>query len=124
MRFLGFHRLAVRCWGRVARLVLPGIDRRSAGTSGEGPMTAFVQPDTAVIVRQRLLENAEDVDALFVLAALHAHDGLVAEGITVLDRVLRLDPTYPGAWRFKATLHRMRGETEAEIGRASCRERE
>ena len=76
-------------------------------------MTAFVQPDTAVIDRQRLLENAEDVDALFVLAALHAHDGLVAEGITVLDRVLRLDPAYPGAWRFKATLHRMRGETEA-----------
>ena len=77
-------------------------------------MTAFVQPDTAVIVRQRLLENAEDVDALFVLAALHAHDGLLAEGITVLDRVLRLDPAYPGAWRFKATLHRMRGEDEAE----------
>jgi len=76
-------------------------------------MTAFAQPDTAVIVRQRLLENAEDVDALFVLAALHAHDGLVAEGITVLDRVLRLDPAYPGAWRFKATLHRMRGENEA-----------
>jgi len=76
-------------------------------------VTAFVQPDTAVIVRQRLLENAEDVDALFVLAALHAHDGLVAEGITVLDRVLRLDPAYPGAWRFKATLHRMRGEHEA-----------
>ena len=76
-------------------------------------MTAFAQPDTAVIVRQRLLENAEDVDALFVLAALHANDGLVAEGITVLDRVLRLDPVYPGAWRFKATLHRMRGELEA-----------
>jgi hypothetical protein len=23
-------------------------------------------------------------------------------------------PTYPGGWRFKATLHRMRGEDEAE----------
>src|SRR5437660_5480336 len=113
MRFLGFHRLAVRCWGRVPRRALPGIGRGSARTSGERPMTAFVPPDTAVIVRQRLLEHAEDVDALFVLAALHAHDGLVAEGITVLDRVLRLDPAYPGAWRFKATLHRMRGENEA-----------
>src|SRR5438132_6096267 len=113
MRSLGFHRLALRCWGRVPRRVLPGIDRRSARPSGERPMTAFVQPNTAVIVRQRLLENAEDVDALFVLAALHAHDGLVAEGITVLDRVLRLDPAYPGAWRLKATLHRMSGGPEA-----------
>jgi Tfp pilus assembly protein PilF len=76
-------------------------------------VTAFMQPDTAVIVRQRLLENAQDVDALFVLAALNARDGLVAEGITVLDHVLMLDPAYPGAWRFKATLHRMRGENEA-----------
>src|SRR2546429_1029692 len=121
MRFLGFHRVAVRCGVWVPQRVLPGTDRRSAGTSRERPMTAFAQPDTAVIVRQRLLENAEDVDALFVLAALHAHDGLVAEGITVLDRVLRLDPAYPGAWRFKATLHRMRGETEAgqsALGRA------
>src|SRR5207302_8883238 len=113
MRSLGFHRLALRCWGRVPRRVLPGIDRRSARPSGERPMTAFVQPDTALFVRQRLLENAEDVDALFVLAALHAREGLVAEGVTVLDRVLRLGPAYPGAWRFKATLHRMRGENEA-----------
>src|SRR5438309_7885419 len=113
MRFLGFHRLAVRCGGWVPRRVLPEFDRRSAGTSRERPMTAFAQPDTAVIVRQRLLENAEDVDALFVLAALHAHDGLVAEGITVLNHVLRLDPAYPGAWRFTATLHRMRGENDA-----------
>src|SRR5438445_4935012 len=114
MRFLGFHRLALRCGGRVPRRLIPGIDRRSARPSGERPMTAFVQPDTAVIVRQRLLENAEDIDALFVLAALHANDGDVAEGITVLNHVLRLDPAYPGAWRFKATLHRMRGENDAE----------
>jgi tetratricopeptide (TPR) repeat protein len=77
-------------------------------------MTAFVRPDTAVIVRQRLLENAEDVDALFVLAALNAKDGRLGEGIRILDRVLRLDPAYPGGWRFKAKLHRMRGEDEAE----------
>src|SRR6266571_4972063 len=113
MRFLGFHRLAVRRGRRVPRRILPRTDRRFARASEGRPMTAFVKPDTAVIVRQRLLENAEDVDALFVLAALHAHDGLVAEGITVLDQVLRLDPAYPGAWRFKATLHRMRGENEA-----------
>ena len=91
-----------------------GIVRRFAGKSEAFRVTAFVQPDTAVIVRQRLLENAEDTDALFVLAALHARDGDVSEGITVLNHVLRLDPAYPGAWRFKATLHRMRGENEAE----------
>src|SRR5467141_4391253 len=113
MRFLEFHRLAVRCPGRVPGHGRPRIGRRFAGRWEGGRVTVFLQPDTAVIVRQRLLENAEDVDALFVRAALHAHDGLVAEGITVLDRVLRLDPAYPGAWRFKATLHRMRGENEA-----------
>src|SRR5207253_2438932 len=48
MRFLGFHRLAVRCWGRVPRRVRPGIDRRSARPSRGRPMTAFAQPDTAV----------------------------------------------------------------------------
>ena len=77
-------------------------------------MTAFEIPDTAGIVRLRLLENADDLDALFVLAALRAQDGLVAEGISILNRVLDLSPTYPGGWRFKATLHRMRGEPEAE----------
>src|SRR5437899_12671406 len=122
MRFLGFHRVAVRCGVWVPQRVLPGIDRRSAGTSRKRPMTAFARPDTAVIVRQRLLENAEDIDALFVLAALHANDGDVAEGITVLNHVLRLDPAYPGAWRFKATLHRMRGENDAE--RSACQRAE
>jgi hypothetical protein len=77
-------------------------------------VTAFEVPDTAVIVRTRLLENADDLDALFALAALQAQEGLVAEGISILDRVLVLNPSYPGGWRFKATLHRMRGEGDAE----------
>lgn len=29
----------------------------------------------------------------------------------MLDRVLRIDPDYPGAWFFKEKVHRMRGET-------------
>ena len=77
-------------------------------------MIAYARPDTVLIVRQRLAENAEDLDALFVLAAIEARDGNVSGGLTIIDHVLRLDPTYPGAWRFKATLHRMRGEGEAE----------
>jgi len=114
MRFLGFSRFAVRLSVCVARRIRSGIAQRFAGTPEGLAVTAFERPDTAVIVRQRLLENAEDTDALFVLAALHARDGDVAEGITVLNHVLRIDPAYPGAWRFKATLHRMRGENEAE----------
>src|SRR2546428_12184936 len=99
---------------QVPRRVRPGKAQHFTGRWESLRVTVFLQPDTAVIVRQRLLENAEDIDALFVLAALHANDGDVAEGITVLNHVLRLDPAYPGAWRFKATLHRMRGENDAE----------
>lgn len=75
---------------------------------------AFERPDTASLVRQRLMANADDVDALFVLAALQVQDGYLEEGLTTLDRVLRIDPRYPGAWRFKAKLHRMQGKTAAE----------
>ena len=77
-------------------------------------MTYFERPDTAVLVMQRLAENAEDVDALFVLAAIQARGGRVSEGLTILDHALRLDRTYPGAWMFKAVLHRMNGESDAE----------
>jgi tetratricopeptide (TPR) repeat protein len=87
---------------------------------GGAPLTAFERPDTAVLVRQRLLENAEDVDALFVLAALRVQAGDVEEGLSILDHVLRIDPRYPGAWRFKAKLHRMNGDSSAE---RSARER-
>lgn len=77
-------------------------------------MTTYERPDTARLVRLRLLENADDVDALFVLAALRVQDGDVNAGLTILDHVLRVDPRYPGAWRFKAKLHAMLGDTAAE----------
>jgi len=60
------------------------------------------------------MANADDVDALFVLAALRVQEGYLEEGMTILDRVLRIDPRYPGAWRFKAKLHGMQGEPAAE----------
>ena len=87
---------------------------RLRGPPGGSLMTKFERPDTALLVRQRLLENEDDLDALFVLAALRAQDGNVEEGLSVLDRVLVIDPRYPGAWRFKATLHRMRGDAAEE----------
>ena len=78
------------------------------------PVAYVERPDSSILVRQRLAENPLDVDALFVLAAIQAKEGRVSEGLTILDHVLRLDPRYPGAWMFKATLHRMAGEDEAE----------
>lgn len=82
--------------------------------SGADTTTRIERPDTSVLVRQRLAENADDVDALFAFAAVEAREGRLAEGLSILDRVLRLDPGYPGGWRFKATLHRMNGDAEAE----------
>jgi tetratricopeptide (TPR) repeat protein len=69
------------------------------------------RPPTDVLVRDALQRNPDDVDALFVLAALHAQEGRSQDALTVLDRVLALDSDYPGAWFFKEKLHRMRGET-------------
>ena len=77
-------------------------------------MPVYVRPDTSELVRQRLAANADDPDALFVLAALRVQDGDVDEGLTILDRVLRIDPRYPGGWRFKAQLHRMQGHLDEE----------
>jgi len=75
---------------------------------GSRPLT---RPPTDVLVREALAKNSQDVDALFVLAALRVQDGHADEGLVILERVLRLDPDYPGAWFFKEKLHRMRGET-------------
>lgn len=71
------------------------------------------RPRTDRLVRDRLEKNENDVDALFVLAALRTQDGNLQEGLDILDRVLVMDPSYPGAWFFKEKLHRMRGERDA-----------
>ena len=76
------------------------------------------RPETAVLVREALRRNGNDPDALFVLAALRVREGHPEEGLSILDRVLVIDPGYPGAWFFKEKLHRMRGETrQAETAR-------
>ncbi len=78
----------------------------------------FQRPATSVLVNEALRKDANDVDALFVLAALRAQEGHSEEGLRILDRVLEMDPDYPGAWFFKEKLHRMRGETrQAESAR-------
>ncbi len=76
------------------------------------------RPPTSVLVREALAKDRDDVDALFVLAALRVQAGRSDEGLSILDRVLVIDPDYPGAWFFKEKVHRMRGETdEAESAR-------
>lgn len=78
-----------------------------------GPEATATRRDTATLVRERLTANAQDTDALFVLAALRVREGKVDDGLSVLDRVLVIDPSYPGAWFFKEKVHRIRGESEA-----------
>ena len=61
-------------------------------SAGEPAVAKFKNPDTAALVRRRLSKNSDDVDALFVLAAIRVRGGKVAEGITILNQVLRIDP--------------------------------
>ncbi len=68
------------------------------------------RPETSLLVREALAKDENDPDALFVLAALRAQAGHPEEGLSILDRVLVIDPDYPGAWFFKEKLHKMRGE--------------
>lgn len=68
------------------------------------------RPPTEALVRDALAKDRDDADALFVLAALRVQAGDSADGLSILDHVLRIDPNYPGAWFFKEKVHRMRGE--------------
>ena len=70
------------------------------------------RPPTSSLVRDALAKDRDDVDALFVLAALRVQDGRSEEGLSILDRLLVLNPHYPGAWFFKEKVHRIRGETD------------
>ena len=68
------------------------------------------RPETSLLVNEALRKDANDPDALFVLAALRVQSGHPDDGLSILDRLLVIDPDYPGAWFFKEKLHRMRGE--------------
>ncbi len=83
-----------------------------SGPSDES-MPTLRRPPTEVLVRDALARDGDDPDALFVLAALRVQAGDSAAGLSILDRVLRIDPDYPGAWFFKEKVHRMRGEASA-----------
>ncbi len=69
---------------------------------------------------ERLRANPNDADALFVLAAFRAREGRFQESIDVLDRLVALNPRYPGVWRLMEKVHRLSGAPKKA---AECRER-
>ena len=92
---------------------LKGGEKASAGERDRPePRDTRTRPETAVLVRDALRADKDDPDALFVLAAIEVQDGHLEEGLSILDRVLVINPAYPGAWFFKEKLHRMNGEPE------------
>ena len=53
----------------------------------------------------RLRENPRDGDALFASAAFLAAQEKTREAVERLNELAKVDPAYPGLWRFKARLY-------------------
>ena len=60
--------------------------------------------------RKRLKDGNTDTDAMFTLAAWHAVHGEHQKSLAILHRLTQLDPSYPGVWRFKASVYRELGD--------------
>lgn len=54
---------------------------------------------------QRLEYNSKDTDALFTKGVVLATLGRYRESLMYLNRVIRINPQYPGIWRAKARLY-------------------
>ncbi len=63
---------------------------------------------------RRIRENLRDADALFAAAAILGALGLWADAIVFLDALGKVNPRYPGLWRFKARLYRELGDGRME----------
>src|SRR2546425_12992855 len=81
-----------------------------------GKPSTPARPEVATVyveeARKRLKEGKTDTDALFTLAAWHAVHGENQKSLALLHRLTQLEPTYPGVWRFKASLYRELGGEE------------
>lgn len=75
-------------------------------------------PDVSRLVADRLRRDPEDPDALFALAAVRATEGRFQESIDVLDRLVGINPRYPGVWRLKEKVYTLSGALEQA---ARCR---
>lgn len=77
-------------------------------------------PDVWNAMSERLRSDPNDADALFVLAAFRATEGRFDESIGVIDRLVAINPRYPGLWRLKAKVYVLSGDpAKAE----ACEER-
>lgn len=59
-----------------------------------------------------LRENPDDVDALFTKGMFYAQISEYRRAIACLDRVIDLDPGYPGIWYAMSTVHARMGNVE------------
>ena len=69
-------------------------------------------PDVRNLTSARLRQNPYDHDALFVLAAIRASEGRYQESIEVLDRLVGLNPRYPGVWWLQERVYTLLGAFE------------
>ncbi len=68
-----------------------------------------------------LRADPDNPDALFTKGVFLAKIREYRRALDCLDRVVEIDPRYPGIWRTKATIHVKLGETDlAEV----CRRRD
>lgn len=63
--------------------------------------------------RAKLERDKRDRDALFTLGAYLALQGQHPEALELLNRLSKVDPTYPGLWWLKARVFRDMGELRA-----------
>lgn len=69
-------------------------------------------PDVRNLTSVRLRQNPYDLDALFVLAAIRVSEGRFQESIEVLDRLVGLNPQYPGVWWLREKVYALSGAPE------------
>jgi len=80
-------------------------------------MSQTLVPEASVYAREtarRLSVNPTDPDALFASAALLAANRRFDRAILMLNELGKMDPEYPGLWRFKARMYREAGNRSME----------
>ena len=67
-----------------------------------------------------LRQNPEDADALFTKGVFMARIGEYWRSLDCLEKVTAINPSYPGVWHLKSSLHLRVGQLAAA---RRCRER-
>jgi len=80
-------------------------------------MSQTLVPENSMYAREtarRLRVDPTDPDALFASAALLAANRRFDAAILMLNELGKMDPEYPGLWRFKARMYREAGDRTME----------